>query len=104
VLGLAHDERGWEHLCSACFKKVGSLSGMILGGPAPKPAVAVESARTETARALAGEPKPAPRAPEPKPKPRAAEPKPVPRVVEPRLPLKVAEPAPAPAARKRGRK
>ncbi len=81
VLGLLHEEHKWEHFCDTCFRKIAGLSAQIVGKPVAKPAanVAVESAMTARARALAGEPKPAPR-PEPKPEPKPVakpEPKPV---------------------------
>lgn len=52
VLVLAYEDRGWEHLCLSCFKKVSGLAAAILGNVAKKQSVAVESARTPTAEAL----------------------------------------------------
>ena len=91
VLGLLNEEHKWEHFCDSCFRKVAALSAQIVGKPVAKSAasVAVESAMTARARALAGETKvPTPVStskPEPKP-----EPKPVAKPA----PKPVAKPAP----------
>lgn len=63
LLELLRDQKGWEHYCVACFRKVAGLAGGIVGKPAaPRPA-ASESAMTPAARALTGGGSPRPTEP-----------------------------------------
>ena len=67
VLDLLHAEHGWDHFCEPCFRKVAGLAGAIVGKPATRPVVAMESAMSPAAKALVGthRPQALPLVPEP---------------------------------------